>query len=120
MDDYTNQLQHVAIGTEYRSPEQHGGIYGNIYRRYYAIPDAPGTGSTVNIPLGFTLTGDPVSIHGMAELQAGGEWYPLPFTDFGSATRNIELRIVPPNIVMVGGSGVDWQAGGYIWMDYTK
>lgn len=116
----TSVFETAQTGVEYLAPVQHGGIFGTIFRRYYAIPDAQGTGDTVNIAMGFTLTGRIVDLRGVALRQSGNDWQPLPFVDFGSATDNLELVCIPPNIQMHAGSGQDWQAGGFLWLDYTK
>lgn len=116
-----NVFETAQTGVEYFAPVQHGGIFGGtIFRRYYAIPDAAGTGDTKNIAMGFTLTGRIVDLRGVALRQNGNDWQPLPFVDFGSATDNLELVCIPPNIQMHAGSGQDWLAGGFLWLDYTK
>ena len=117
----TGTFEVTVVNTEYFSPEQHGGIFGGtIYRRYYAIPDSPGTGVVVNIPLGFTITGRVVNISGVVLDQGGSSWYPLPYVDFGGSTRSIEFNVSGGNIAMHGNVGVDWKAGGFVWLDYSK
>jgi len=110
----------AQAGVEYYAPTQHGRIFGIVYRRYYAIPDAGGAGDTQNIALGFTISGRVVDLRGIALNQAGDQWQPMPFVDYGSTNRNIELKAYPTIIQIIGGAGQDWQAGGYIWIDYTK
>lgn len=115
-------FEFAVVGSEYISTEQHGGIFGGIiYRRYYSIPDAPSAGgSAIFIPLGFIVTGKIVNITGVSLNQNGNEWQPMPFVDFGSSVRNIELKVQGNEIHMLAGSGQDWQHGGYIWVDYTR
>lgn len=118
-----NSLWEAAqAGVEYYCNDQYGGIHGTIYVRFYEIPDSPGSGQTVYIPLGFSWGGNyyTVRISGVAIAQGGGSYLPLPFVDFGSANRNLELIVEPPNIKMAGGSGQDWQAGGFVQLDYKK
>lgn len=105
---------------EYIGPDQHGSIFGTIFRRYYAIPDAAGTGDTQSLPLGFTLTGRVVDLRGVSLNQDGVTWQPMPYVDFGGAARSIELKVLSPNIVIIAGSVQDWLAGGFVWLDYTK
>lgn len=120
----TNEVFETATaGTEYYSPDQHGGIWGGIiYRRYYAVPDASGTGDTQTISLGFTIDGVVVSLcgQGVVTSQSGVTWWPIPYSDFGGGTRNIELVVNTTTIVIHAGSGSDWKEGGFLWVDYTK
>jgi len=116
-------LTDVSVGVEYEATEQHGGLWGGtIYRRYYYIPDCSGLGGSVAIPLGFTWTGLLVGIGGCALTKDGSEWLPLPFTDFGSATRSVEVKVntVSEQIIMIAGSNQDWQPAGAVWIDYTR
>ncbi len=109
--------------TEYYSPQQHGGIYGTtIYRRYYYIPDASGTGATVNIAIGTTITGTIVSLNGLGvvELQSSNNWYTAPNVDFGGGARNLEFTATTTTITLKAGSTLDWRNGGYLYIDYTK
>ncbi len=116
----TGTFETAVVNTEYLSPEQHGSVFGGIiYRRYYAIPDSPGAGQVVNIPLGFTVTGRIVNLTGVA-FSISNSWLPLPYVDFGGSSRNIEFTIAGTNVVMTGGTSQDWQTGGFIWVDYTK
>ena len=112
----------AAVGVEYISPNQHGRIHGDIYRRYYAIPDGEGTGDTEIVSLGFTVSGKVTCINGsgVIEQQAGDQWYCLPHVDFGSGSRAMEIVVSTTNIELHAGSLFDWQAGGYIYIDYTK
>ena len=112
----------AQAGIEYESPNQQGSIFGFVFRRYYAIPDGAGVGASVNVSLGFTITGDVVNLNGLCvvTLEGGGEWVPLPASDYGGGARNLELSINTTTINIHGGSLLDWQAGGFISVDYTK
>lgn len=119
----TSVFEIAVAGTEYNSPNQHGGIFGGtIFRRYYAIPDAQGTGDTIEIAMGFTLTGRIVEVSGISLNEDGNQWQPMPYVDFGGSTRNLELSVnsSTSKIRLIGGSAQDWTAGGFILLDYTK
>ncbi len=129
-DDKIGKLQRVSTGVygtavadvEYYSSEQHGGIYGGtVYRKYFAIPDGEGVGATENIAHGLTdFTLVSFNGSGVIKLQNDTQWSILPHVDFGGGTRQIEININQTNIDIVGGAGVDWRAGGFIYLDYTK
>ncbi len=107
---------------EYYSPEQHGGLYGgNIYRKYFIIPDCPSQAATVVIPHGVSID-VLVSFNGLGvvKLQSDTDWYMLPHSDFGGGSRNIEVVVNQTNIDLVAGAEIDWRAGGFIYIDYTK
>ena len=112
----------AQVGVEYYSNNQYVGLYGTVFTRCYAIPDSVGTGKTVYIPLGFSWGGTyyVINLQGVAIIQGGNEYLPLPNVDYGSSNRNIEFKVAPPNIVIIGGAEMDWQAGGYIQLDYKK
>jgi len=118
-----NDVWEIAqTGVEYYSNNQCGGIHGTVFTRFYDIPDSPGSGQTVLIPLGFSWGGNyyVVDIRGVAIVQGGNEYLPLPFVDFGGSNRSIEFKVNSTEIVMMGGSGQDWQAGGCIELEYQK
>ncbi len=107
----------ASVGIEYWSPDQHGSIFGNVYRRYYAIQDVVGAGGSINIAHGATIS-RVVDLKGVFEDQAGNIWYPGNHSDYGGSSRNLELNVNGANIFYRCGSGLDTQAGGFIWMDY--
>ena len=111
----------VAL-TEYYSPNQHGGINGTVYRRYYAVPEVSDASTGVTIDLTFTITGRVVHVEGMVELQAGGNFLPLPYTDILAAgDASISVNVTLDDIILVKTTLVsDWKAGGFIAVDYTK
>jgi len=53
--------QNFVIGavanTEYLSPEQHGGIYGTVYRQYFnaTLPSSLTSGNTVSMIIDYSL-----------------------------------------------------------------
>ena len=107
-------IQNAVVGVEYNSPEQHGGIYGIIYRQYFttALPSNLTSGSIVSglidccIQLKYTT-----SSRGLAHGNA---------TAFGSSDNHIY-------IMLSGASGLgnlSLNKTGYTslkgWVDYTK
>lgn len=114
------KFEAAVAGTEYFSPDHHGGLFGTVFRRYYAIPDLTGAGLSLDIAHGISPLSQCISLGGMATLQGGNSWLPLPYVDFGSAVRGVEVSVNTTNIHLAAGSGQDWQAGGFIWLDYTK
>lgn len=118
----TDVYEAVAVLTEYLSPDQHGNIFGKVFRRYYAVPEVTDASTGATIDLGFTISGRVVKAEGMVELEAGGTFYPLPYADVAAAgDAGISLQVTLDDILLVKTTLVsDWKAGGFILVDYTK
>ena len=119
-NEATDSLEIAVTGTEYISPQQHGRIYGTIYRRYYTIGSTT-AGVDITIPLGFSPTGNIINYHAM--VLDGDDWLKLPFTgETDESTKNIKIIIdvgASDQIEICPGTGASFDSG-HIWIDYTK
>ena len=119
-NENTNDLETAIVGTEYISPQQHGSIYGTIYRRYYTIGSTT-NGVDITIPLGFNPTGNIIDYGAM--VLDGNDWLKLPFTgETDESTKNIKIIIdvgTSDQIEICPGSSASFDSG-HMWIDYTK
>ena len=111
-NESTDSYETVSYGTEYISPNQHGQLFGTIYRRYYQIPTTSSAGDDISISLGFTLSGDIIDYNAL--IKHGNNRYVLSYENnecyINTSTLNIEIANGSSVIV----------SGGYVWVDYTK
>ncbi len=107
----------VVEGVQYYAPNQHGGVYGTLYRSYYSWGDFQGAGDTKTISYGRTI--NRVYFHHMMNIGDTGEtFHPLPYTDHGSDTWNMQLFFGKGSFEVKMGAGADC-GGGKGWVDYT-
>jgi hypothetical protein len=109
----------AIAGVEYYSPDQHGGYFGTVYRKYFGIPDGAGDGADVYIDIGVTPV-YPLDISGFlyrfnetrVYMLSSGSGHDVD--DFGNnvSIDGSTIRI-DPNVRF------DIQ-GGYGWIDYTR
>ncbi len=104
----------AEIGTEYYSPNQQGGIYGTVYRQYFAasLPSSLTSGSNVTgmidylIQLKYTTSSRGLG-HGNA-------------TAYGSSDNHIYIMLSGTT----GAGNLSLNKDGYTsqkgWVDYTK
>lgn len=99
-----NCYECVVVGNEYESPEQHGGLYGVVYRQYFGTKVDTNTISIV----GITKLVDAV-LHVDSEGVIGGYGYESAsaFAKVFMITDAVEFDI----------AGWTVQGG---WIDYTK
>lgn len=120
----TTDVLEVAVAlTTYISPNQHGNIHGKIvHRRYIAIPDIADAGTTTVLDIGITITGSVIDLGGMVELEAGGTFYPLPYTDIAAAgDASISMSSTLDDITLTKTTLVsDYKAGGFVWIDFFE
>ncbi len=112
-----NTFEDAVVGTEYYSPNQHGGIYGQIYRQYFgsgltSTNPRIDTGSIVtgmiDYATQFTYAGDPRGMgHGNV-------------TAYGDSDNHLYLQLSGSS----GGGNISVNAISYVlvrgWVDYTK
>ena len=106
-------------GVEYISPNQHGSIYGTVFRKYFVVPDAQGAGALVNIALGLTPN-HVLNVGGyVVELTSGDKI--LIGVGSGNTASNLgmHVQVVGSNLELDPNGGLDWQTGE-CWIDYTK
>jgi hypothetical protein len=118
----TGEQETAAVLTEYISPDQHGNIFGLIYRRYYAIPEVTAAATSATIDLGITVTGRIIKAEGMVEIEAGDTFLPLPYVDPADAgDEGLGIVVTLDDIIITkNADDQDWKAGGFIAVDYTK
>lgn len=104
----------VAMGEEYVSPDQHGGVFGDVYRKYITLsPQIPG--ATLPYLLGVTIT-NMITISGSAF--DGGVILPIPYAH--TEAWVIMAQTVNHNAIEIyTGSSRNISAGA-IWIDYTR
>lgn len=112
----TEAMETAVMGTEYISPEQYGGMFGTVYRKFLAVP-AAGLGVETLVPLGLTPTGVH-SISGHVTQTGTGQFLPLPFP-WIIAAECIGVLISGSNVKVTNGGSVSHD-GGHIHIDYTK
>ena len=117
----TDALETAIALTTYFSPNQHGGIHGVVKRRYIAIPDIADAGTTTVLDIGITVGASVIDLGGMVELEAGGTFYPLPYTDIAAAgDASISMSSTLDDITLTKTTLVsDYKAGGFVWIDYV-
>ena len=103
-----------VVGVEYRSPNQHGGIYGTVYRQYFttSLPSDLTSGNNVtgmiDYCIQFTYGADPRGVgHGNA-------------TAYGSSDNHMYIQLSGAS----GGGNLSINSTDYSakrgWVDYTK
>ncbi|KKL54086.1 hypothetical protein LCGC14_2268930, partial [marine sediment metagenome] len=123
-EGFATQLWDVAgghfetaiTGVEYYSPNQHGGIYGTVYRQYFltSLPSDLTTGSNVSglidyaVQFTYASTGSNRTVaHGVA-------------VAFGSSDNHLRINLSG----MSGNGNLSWDNTTYVpvqgWVDYTK
>ena len=115
----TSVFETAVRGTEYNSPNQHGGLYGTVFRKYFAIPDILSAGLTVNIALGLTPN-DVLQIGGYVVENTSGDKI-LIGSGSGNTSSNIgmHVQVVGSNLEIDANDTLDWNSGE-CWIDYTK
>lgn len=114
-----NNWETAQNGVEYFAPDQQGGIYGIIYRRFYDIPDGAGLGATVNITIGETIVQAIQFVGWVLELSSNK----LLSVPFGWSDPNfgifMDILATRQTIEIPCGASMDHQ-GGKCWLDYTR
>ncbi|SNR95540.1 hypothetical protein SAMN05446037_100270 [Anaerovirgula multivorans] len=123
----TGKLKRVSDGVwvtatntvEYFSPNQHGGIHGTVYRKYFSVAANGSLGGTTTIALGVT----PVQVFGVwgsVNEHGATRKYLIP-TGNASSTDNksINANVVVSNLNLVGNDNLRW-GSGICWIDYTR
>ena len=115
----TSVFETAVRGTEYNSPNQHGGLYGTVFRKYFAIPDILSAGLTVNIALGLTPN-DVLQIGGYVVENTSGDKI-LIGSGSGNTASNLgmHVQVVGSNLELDANDALDWNSGE-CWIDYTK
>lgn len=108
-----------ANNTEYISPQQHGEIFGTIYRQYIELP-AIGTDSTVNIDITASNLSKIIDMK-VIGFDSNDCAYPIPYSDENENDGGIEVKVLKSPFRMVITNGEDIAlSGGHAWVDYTK
>lgn len=103
----------AVVDTEYVSSEQHGGIYGKVFRQYFttALPSSLTTGNTVSKLIDYHI--NMILVADVAR-HIGQGW-----SDDG--TDLVLIRLVGTsgnnNLTMASSAGMTIENG---WVDYTK
>ena len=112
--------EYASDTVEYYSPDQHGGYFGTVYRKYFVVPDGGGAGTEVDIDIGV----DPILVLGvwgyLLMFGAGDNMYML---GTGTNTGNGYLSnhvVVYANILRIDPNDSFDIQGGECWIDYTK
>lgn len=105
-----NCYQIAAVGIEYESPDQHGGIYGKVYRQLFTttLPAGLTSGSTVAMLVDYALTFDDASARNVSR-----GW-------FGDGTDEAKITLSGTSgggDLTLSATGLTIQTG---WVDYTK
>jgi hypothetical protein len=116
----TGQLETASYGIEYYSPNQHGGVFGTVYRVYGYRGDHVGPGGTYSFDYGDGITITNIVGHRLISLDdGGGLWRPVPNVDFGSTAWNIQVIFYATSLQIIFGPSAD-SAELRGWIDYTK
>ena len=106
-------IQNAQVGTEFISPEQHGGIYGTIFRQYFntSLPSDLTSGSNVSRLIDFTVVADT----GVDRFTVSG------WSSDGTNTVIIRLTGTSGNgNLILSSSGTFAGNIQFGWVDYTK
>ena len=124
-DGFATELWDVAGGhfetavdsVEYYSPNQHGGIYGTIYRQYFTVGNIA-AGGEITIALGLTPNHVP-NVGGYVTLSGGNKM--LIGSGSGNTGDNIGMYVYVngSDLNLNANTGTDWDSG-FCWIDYTK
>lgn len=112
----TNAYETPVIGTEYISPEQKGGYFGKVYRRYISLSSCSG-GTAVNPSFGFVAS-QIIDYRYFTDTGLGFSTL-LPFVH-GDPTYIIEFRCYTDGYYIACGANNSTGTTGYFWVDYTK
>lgn len=115
----TGEFEVAQVGVEYRNDNQHGNLFGTVYIKYLSVPDIPGLGALITIPLGVTPTGL-FGVVGWAIEHTTGKLFPIP-NGSGATTdpRSIAVAIDGSNLILDANDNLDWDSG-YVWIMYTR
>jgi hypothetical protein len=106
----------TANGTEYYSPDQHGGIYGTVYRKYYNLGSA-GDNGTVTVSIGVTPT-RVLNIGGYVR-HSDGRDISIP-SGKPSSDRSDMWVYVNGSTFTIDFDNDGNCSSGKVWIDYTK
>lgn len=101
-----------VVNTEYLSPEQHGGLYGTVYRQYFtgSLPASLTSGNTVAMIIDYSIRYATSSNRGVARGWSQDGTNSAVITLSG-ASGNSNLALT-----LAGAITVAWIS----WVDYTK
>lgn len=108
-----------ANNTEYISPQQHGEIFGTIYRQYVELP-VINTNSTANISITVSNLSKIIDLK-VIGYDSSDNAYPIPYSGENENDGGIEVKVTktPFRITIMNGEDINI-AGGHAWVDYTK
>jgi hypothetical protein len=106
----------AQYSTEYYSPNQYGGIYGTVYRRYFTLAGISDGGS-VSCALGGSGY---LMIYIRGFVKDGSTYYTIPEGPNDTGT-NVDLQayITGSTLRIDANSGRSWDSG-MVWIDYAK
>jgi len=92
-----------------------------IYRKTWAVPDAPSAGAVIIIPIGFSVGLFFKILDGGVLRAVNNDYVPLPYSDPDSPSHGIRVYSNPAKdqIIIGCGSTADHD-GGWITIEYTK
>ena len=115
----TDVFEIATNGTEYISPNQHGRLFGTIYRQYVSLPSIA-TDATVNISITASNLQNIIDYNIVAH-DSNGDAFKIPYSDENENQGGIEGYIdkSPFRITIMNGENISI-TGGHAWVDYTK
>lgn len=110
----------TAVSTEYYSPDQHGGIYGTVYRKYYSF-GSTGDNGTITVSMGITPTAI-LNIGGYARNADSGYDISIPSgkPDSSSSARTDMSVYVTGSTFTIDFDQYGNCSSGKFWIDYTR
>lgn len=106
----------AQYSTEYYSPNQYGGIYGTVYRKYFTLAGIS-DGGTVSCALGGSGY---VLIYVRGYVKDSSTYYTIPEgpQDTGNDS-DLQVFITGSTLRVDANSGRGWDSG-MVWIDYAK
>jgi len=107
-----NEPEACVINTEYLSPEQHGGIYGTVYRQYFnvSLPSSLTSGNTVAMLIDYSIRYVTASNRGVVRGWSADGTNSAVITLTGTSGKGNLL------LTLTGAFTAAWMS----WVDYTK
>lgn len=112
----TEEYETAVVDTEYLSPEQHGNIYGMIYRQYFnaTLPSFLTTGLNVEKLIDYTIYAD-------NSFPIAGSFLGKGFSEHALGAQSVYIHLINP---IGGGNNLTLANSGFTvingWVDYTK
>ena len=110
----TKVVETPVTGVAYISPDQQGGAYGTIKRCYFTFGAISSNGGGVFLHNQTVNT--VVQVHSVG--RSSTTWRPIPFVDYGSTARSIELSVQASSVNISTGTSVSLDLV-FGWFDFV-